>query len=220
MAKKKTKATKSAPAKKQPAKKKNKLSAAEALKKLKAGNKKFLLDTPVSYQDAKERVDFNRGQKPYAVILSCADSRVSPEIMFHAGLDELFVIRVAGNIASTEAIASIEYAVSALNTNLIVVVGHEKCGAVDAALSNAEKTLDLGYNLNTLLSQINPAIASASKKAAYTKDPLTATVKENAKLTAKELRARSSIISKARGVKIASAYYHMIDGKVDFSALA
>lgn len=220
MAKKKTKAAKKSPAKKAPAKKMNKLSAADALQKLKAGNKRYLSDKSVCYQNAEERLDFNRGQKPYAVILSCADSRVSPEIMFNAGLDELFVIRVAGNIASTETIASIEYAVAELNTNLIVVVGHEKCGAVGAALSNADETLDLGYNLNTLLSQINPAIVSASKKVAFKKDPLTATVKENAKLTAKELRTRSTIISKARGVKIASAYYHLVDGKVDFSALA
>ena len=199
-------------------KKVNKLSAAAALKKLKQGNKQFLSDSELYYPSKEQRADFSNGQKPYAAILSCADSRVSPEIMFNAGLDELFVIRVAGNIADTTSIASIEYAVAELNTNLIVVMGHESCGAVNAALANAESTLDLGYNLNNLLAHINPAIASASKKkASFKKDPLATTVKENAKLTAKELKTRSPIISSTRGVKIVWGYYHLITGKVDFS---
>ena len=198
--------------------KSNKHSAIVALKKLQKGNERFLGDAPINYPTAPKRSDFEHGQKPYAAVLCCADSRVSPEIMFNAGLDELFVIRVAGNIANTESIASIEYAVKALNTNLIVVVGHESCGAVGAALKNADQTLDLGYNLNSLLSHINPAIVSAQKKkASFKKDPLTTTVKENAKLTAHQLRERSPIICKTRGVKIVSAYYHLISGKVDFS---
>ena len=199
------------------AKKKNKLSAEAALKRLQDGNKRYLGHEPVNYPTKKDRSDFNNGQKPYAAILSCADSRVSPEIMFNAGLDELFVIRVAGNIADTTSIASIEYAVAHLNTNLIVVVGHEACGAVGAALDNAKSTIDLGYNLNTLVAHITPAVAAAEKKAAFKKDPVTATVKENAKLNALELRARSPIITKTRGVEIVSAYYHLVSGKVDFS---
>lgn len=198
--------------------KKNRLSAEAALQKLKKGNERFLGHDPINYPTEKERADFEDGQKPYAAILSCADSRVSPEVMFNAGLDELFVIRVAGNIANTTSIASIEYAVQALNTNLIVVVGHERCGAVGAALQNADETLNLGHNLNVLLSHINPAIVSAKKKkASFKKDPLATTVKENAKLTAMELRQRSSIIPSTRGVQIVHAYYHLITGKVEFS---
>lgn len=198
--------------------KKNRLSAEAALQKLKKGNERFLGHDPINYPTEKERADFEDGQKPYAAILSCADSRVSPEVMFNAGLDELFVIRVAGNIANTTSIASIEYAVQELNTNLIVVVGHERCGAVGAALQNADETLNLGHNLNVLLSHINPAIVSAKKKkASFKKDPLATTVKENAKLTAMELRQRSSIIPSTRGVQIVHAYYHLITGKVEFS---
>ena len=96
-------------------KKKNKLSAAAALKKLKAGNERFRGHDPLNYPTEKERGDFANGQKPYAAILSCANSRVSPEVMFNAGLDEVFVIRVAGNIADTTSIGSIEYAVTELN---------------------------------------------------------------------------------------------------------
>ena len=208
--------TKQAP--KRPGKKKNKLSAVAALKKLKAGNDRYLNHDPINYPNKRERADFANGQKPYAAILSCADSRVSPEVMFNVGLDEVFVMRVAGNIADTTSIASIEYAVSELNTNLIVVMGHESCGAVGAALANAKSTLNLGYNLNNLLAHITPAIAAAQKKSkSFEKDPIATTVKENAKLTTTELRTRSPIIDKARGVKIVWAYYHLITGKVDFS---
>lgn len=198
-----------------PKKKKNRLSAAAALQKLKTGNERYLAHEPLGYPTEKERGDYSYGQKPYAAILSCADSRVSPEIMFNAGLDELFVIRVAGNIADTTSIASIEYAVTQLNTNLIVVVGHEACGAVGAALANAEDTLDLGHNLNNLLGHITPAVA-ATKNVGKKQRPA-ATIKKNAKLNAEELRRQSPLITKTRGVEIVWAYYHLIDGKVDFS---
>ena len=197
---------------------KNSVSAAAALKKLQAGNERFISHDPVHYQNKNDRKVFEGGQQPYAVILSCADSRVSPEIMFNAGLGELFVLRVAGNIADTTTIGSIEYAVSELNTNLIVVIGHEKCGAVNAALANAASSLDLDYNLNSLLSHLAPAVAAT--KNLQEKNRFVATIKKNAKLQADELRKRSRIISSARGVKIASAYYHLISGKVDFSDLA
>ena len=199
------------------AKKKNRLSAEAALEKLKEGNQRYVKNEPVTYQDLSARDDFKNGQKPYAAILSCADSRVSPEIMFNVGMDEVFVIRVAGNIADTTSIASIEYAVAELNTNLIVVMGHESCGAVGAALANDAEAMDLGYNLNTLLAHINPAVVAAKKKRNYKKDPLAATVKVNAKLTADELRTRSPIISGAKGVKIVWGYYNLITGKVEFS---
>tara|TARA_B110000495_G_scaffold203811_1_gene229698 strand:- start:1041 stop:1670 length:630 start_codon:yes stop_codon:yes gene_type:complete len=196
-------------------KKKNKLSAAAALKKLKVGNERFLRHDPVNYPTEKERADFADGQQPYAAILSCADSRVSPEIMFNAGLDEIFVIRVAGNIADTTSIASIEYAVTELNTNLIVVVGHEACGAVGAALANADSTLDLGYNLNSLLAHMTPAVFETKK--VPKKQRSTATIKANARLNAEALRTRSPMIANERGVKIVWAYYHLITGEVEFS---
>lgn len=197
--------------------KSNKLSAEDALKKLKKGNARFVGHDPINYPTEDERADFEFGQKPYAAVLCCADSRVSPEIMFNAGLDELFVIRVAGNIADTTSIASIEYAVKHLNTNLVVVVGHECCGAVGAALANEETTTDHGYNLNSLLAHITPALVEAKKKKAYDVDPLTTTVKENAKLNAKDLKVRSPIIATTRGVKIVWAHYELITGKVTFS---
>ncbi len=206
-------------AKKKVTAKKNRLSAEAALKKLRAGNERFVAHHALNYPTEEERKPFAGTQWPYAVVLSCADSRVSPEILFNASLNEIFVVRVAGNIADTTSIASIEYAVHQLNTNLIVVLGHEGCGAVNTALATAAETTDLGYNINNLLAHITPAVASAKrKKRSFEKDPLATTVKENAKLNAHELRSRSSIIAQARGVKIVSGYYRLVTGKIDFSA--
>ena len=95
------------------------------------------------------------GQKPYAVILTCSDSRVVPELIFDTGIGELFVIRIAGNVASPSSIASIEYAVTHVDVKLIVVLGHQNCGAVTAALGG----VDNGKNIDHLLNFIQPAIS-------------------------------------------------------------
>lgn len=180
------------------------VNAASALKILKDGNKRFASDRPVhEQQNVARRQELADGQSPFAIILSCADSRVVPELIFDTGLGEIFVVRVAGNIANTSSIASIEYAVAHLNTKLIVVLGHESCGAVGAAVAND----DNGYNLNHLVCHIKPALSNAS---------VNTIVKKNAKLTAKELEARSSIIAKAKakGLQIKPAYYELVSGKV------
>lgn len=189
---------------------KKNLSWDKALKNLKEGNKKFVADKlEGNLQDSKRRKGLTKGQNPYAIILSCADSRVVPELAFDSGLGELFVIRVAGNVANTDTIASIEYAVAHLGVNLIVVMGHESCGAVTAAINGG----DNGYNLNHLLSHITPAIAASKSKG------VNAVVKKNAQMTAKELASRSPIIGKAakkKSFKIVSAYYNLGSGKVNF----
>ena len=113
------------------------------------------------------------------------------------------MVRVAGNVANTSAIASIEYAVAHLGVKLIVVLGHEACGAVQAAMGGG----DNGYNLNHLLAHLAPALGGKS---------VDGVVRKNAKLTAKALEARSEILAKARGLEIAPAYYKLKDGKVSF----
>lgn len=180
------------------------VTSAKALSLLKSGNKRFASDRPVhERQDAARRKELKDGQSPFAVILSCADSRVVPEMIFDTGLGELFVVRVAGNIANTSSIASIEYAVAHLGSKLIVVMGHESCGAVGAAVSDDS----LGYNLNHLVCHIKPALSKSS---------VNTIVKKNAKLTAEELKARSSIIAGAKGLQIVPAYYELGSGKVKF----
>jgi len=124
-------------------------------------------------------------------------------------MGEIFVIRVAGNTANASSIASIEYAVAHLGVNLIVVLGHESCGAVTAAIAGG----DNGHNLNHLLAHIAPAIAASKDQ------EVNAVVKVNASLTSSALAERSAIIRDARdngGLKIAPAFYNLGSGKVDF----
>lgn len=185
-------------------------SAASALKTLKDGNKRFAADKPVyERHDAGTRATLVDGQNPFAIVLSCADSRVIPELVFDTGIGELFVVRVAGNVADTCSIASIEYAVAHLGVNLIVVLGHESCGAVKAALDGG----DNGYNLNMLLAHLGPAVAKPTGKDGAAK--LKNAVKKNAKNSAAELRKRSAILDK-KSLKIVPAYYNLASGKVNF----
>ncbi len=183
----------------------------KSLERLIEGNARFVKDhLDGKLQDSSRRDSLVSGQQPYAIILGCADSRVVPELAFDTGLGELFTVRVAGNIANTSSLASIEYAVAHCGTKLIVVLGHQNCGAVTAAVTGG----DNGYNLNHLLGHITPAIASSAENASINE-----IVKKNAKLTTTELVKRSTIISNAvdsGDVKIVSAYYHLDSGKVEF----
>ena len=119
----------------------------QIIKRLKEGNERYVADKlnhPL--QDHARRVELTKGQQPHTIVLSCADSRVVPELAFDTGLGELFVVRVAGNIANTSSMASIEYAVAHCGSKVIVVLGHESCGAVTAAVAGG----DNGYNLKTV----------------------------------------------------------------------
>ena len=182
----------------------------QVLQRLQDGNARFVDDKlDGQLQGSKRRSELTSGQQPYAIILSCADSRVVPEFAFDTGLGELFVIRVAGNIANSSSIASIEYAVANLGTGIIMVLGHESCGAVTAAVKGG----DNGYNLNHLVAHIAPAVNALGDDASVNE-----IVKKNAALTAEELKNRSSIIRQAvenGQVQIVPAYYNLGSGKVD-----
>jgi len=187
------------------------MTAKDILSRLKDGNARFTKDKlDGKLQNSSRRSALTGGQNPYAIILSCADSRVVPELAFDTGLGELFVLRVAGNVANTSTIASIEYAVAHIGSPVLVVLGHESCGAVTAAVGGG----DNGYNLNHLLSHITPAIAASDKDAS-----VNAVVKKNAEMTVEELKARSSIIGDAvknNKLQIVPAYYNLGSGKVEF----
>lgn len=183
----------------------------DILDRLKSGNERFVEDRlDGKLQDSVRRDELTKGQEPHTIVLSCADSRVVPELAFDAGLGELFVVRVAGNVANTSSMASIEYAVAHCNSKVIVVLGHQSCGAVTAAVAGG----DNGHNLNHLLAHISPAI-SVSKEGADIND----VVKANARLTTQELLSRSATIRDfvERGeVLIVPAYYNLDSGKVEF----
>ena len=180
------------------------------LSQLKAGNERYVNDQVTAEgRDSTRRAELTTGQAPWAIVLSCADSRVAPEVLFDTGLGELFVVRVAGNVANTSSIDSIEYAVAHIGTPVIVVLGHQACGAVGAALAGG----DNGYNLNHLLAHIAPAIAESDEK---TSD---AVVTTNAQLTANDLVERSAIIRDAVAggkLRIVPAVYSLDTGTVTY----
>ena len=187
------------------------MNSQKVLSRLKAGNERFVDDKlDGKLQCSSRRSALTGGQEPYAIILSCADSRVVPELCFDTGLGELFVVRVAGNVANTSSIGSIEYAVAHIGCPLLVVMGHQSCGAVTAAVGGGNN----GYNINHLLAHVTPAIAEAGDGA-----DVNTIVKKNAELTATELASRSSIIADAIAagkLEVVPAYYALETGQVEF----
>lgn len=187
------------------------LTIDEIIGRLKQGNENFVADKlDGKLQDSTRRESLTGGQAPHTIILSCADSRVVPELAFDAGIGELFIIRVAGNVANTSSIASIEYAVAHLGSQVLMVMGHQSCGAVTAAAAGG----DNGPNLNHLLGHIKPAVDACGAGT-----EINTIVKKNAQMVADELCAKSSIIKDAVDsgkVKVVSTYYNLDSGKVDF----
>ena len=189
------------------------LTADQALRKLQEGNERFghnQLTHP--HEDMNWRFSLVEGQKPYAVVVACSDSRVTPEIVFDQGLGDLFVIRVAGNIAKDKVIGSIEYAVAHLGVNLIVVMGHESCGAVAASLE-----IDLpGGHIDALVQQIRPAVLAAQEMEG---DLLTNAVRINAKMVARNIQDADPYIRvghREGRVRVVPSYYRLSDGFVEF----
>lgn len=183
----------------------------EALEKLKAGNKRFV-DMKLSDKElAKRRTATANGQQPYAIILACADSRVAPELIFDETIGDLFVIRVAGNVVDPDVLGSIEYAVEHLGTRLIVVLGHDKCGAVTAALSDEP----LHGNLGELIHKVDGGKGLPADKAAA----LAEAVRHNAIHQAQEMLSKSEPIKKAvdeHQVQVESAVYSLDSGTVSW----
>ena len=185
---------------------------AAALERLKEGNSRFVDGKSVAKKiDANRRKELAEGQHPFAVILTCADSRVAPELVFDQGLGDVFVLRVAGNIADRTEIASIEYAVGQLHVPLVVVIGHEKCGAVAAALDGKPLPGDLGW----LIKQIHVGDQLPENKA----DRLNAGIKANALHAADELKQKSSVIKElaaTKRIQIVTGIYSLTSGKVEW----
>jgi carbonic anhydrase len=199
---------------------------AAALEHLKTGNSRFAegkLAHP--HTSGPERKELAKGQHPEAIILSCSDSRVPPELVFEKGLGELFTVRVAGNILGAATVASIEYAAEHLGSRLIVVMGHESCGAVKAALSTAYGQSTGSYDLDSLISSIqgnldgrrfDRAIASAHIADDKT---LRKPVMANVDAVATDLIKRSKIVARLVGegkLRIVRGIYSLETGKVDF----
>lgn len=189
------------------------VSVEAALARLTDGNKRFVagaLTHPA--QSIERRAETAQGQHPFAVILTCADSRLSPEIIFDQGLGDLFVVRNAGNLVDDLVLGSIEYAVEHLHAPLIVVLGHTKCGAVSAAVAGGEAP----GHIKSIVASLSPAVGLAKKKPG---DPVDNAVRIAAKLSAAALAQNEPILGelvKAGKIKVLAARYDIANGQVEF----
>ncbi len=200
-----------------------------ALHKLMDGNKHFVKNTLTNgaRSNVATRASLANSQKPYAIILSCSDSRVPPEIIFDQGLGEIFVIRVAGNIPDPIVLGSIEYAAEHLGTSLIMVLGHERCGAVTATV-DAKGQSSGSENIDAIVKEIEPSVARATKDCAACKDEkdcaatkksafVDCAIVNNAKIVAAELTQNSAILrhlTEEKKISIVAAKYDLDDGTV------
>ncbi len=192
--------------------------APTGLARLKAGNAKFVANPAQALPfDAEKRAALVKGQTPFASILTCADSHVPPEIVFHTGVGDLFVARAAGHVADRSVLASLEYAADHLHVPLLVVMGHEMCSAVKSTL-DTPVTQSLGPNLDYVLKAIRPA---AMRTAGQTGDGrLRAAILENVEDTINELMKSSTLLkhrSESGTLTLVGAYYELATGRVHFS---
>ena len=184
----------------------NSISAAEALERLKNGNKIFLNSKTGSGDISPEkRLDTcENGQFPYAIIITCSDSRVIPESIFNAGIGELFVIRVAGNVMDDHQLGSVEYAASHLGAKLIVVMGHDHCGAVDAAINHDPD----GY-IKFITDEIRLAVGDETDEEEA--------CRLNVRRSIEIIKSSFAIHEEAEhGLRVTGALYHLEDGTVEF----
>jgi len=194
------------------------LTPTQALDLLKKGNDTSLTDSPVrAVQGRDRRLEIARGQAPIAVLVSCSDSRVPPELLFGRGLGELFIVRNAGNTVDTAALGSIEYGVAQLGVPLVVVMGHERCGAVEAAVSVVRDGASFPGSIGRMIEPIVPAVIRAQRQGG---DLLDAAVRENIRGVVNRLRTASEpmLLDPLRTgkLRIIGARYDLDDGDVDF----
>jgi carbonic anhydrase len=187
------------------------LDPEQALKRLLDGNQRFVSQQLTNPDRSKARLkELAQTQHPFATILSCADSRVAPEILFDEGMGDLFDVRVAGNVVSPEVLGSLEYAVAVLNTPLVMILGHERCGAVTAAVKNER----LSNNVSALVKAIAPAISKVKDKDG---DLIERAVVANVHYQIEQLKQNSVILSERSlegKLKVVGGRYDLDSGEV------
>jgi carbonic anhydrase len=193
----------------------NVLTPDASLKRLLKGNSRYVEGVAVRHDFRHEREALAGGQNPYAAILSCADSRIAPEYAFDSGRGDLFVCRVAGNFANPESIASLEYAVAELGTPLIFVLGHDKCGAIDATIKSLKDGTTLPGHLPSLVEALAPSVKAVSQQEG---DTLANAIRQNVIDNVAKLRGAGPILSAAveQGkLKVVGGIYRLRDGRVE-----
>lgn len=193
------------------------ISRNEALARLRDGNARYASGHPQEWTAGLEKREelAAGGQHPFACIVTCSDSRVPPEILFDQSLGDLFIVRLAGNVASPEAVASVEYAVEHLHVPVVVVLGHSQCGAVRAALASCQH--ETPGPMGQLMSHICPAVKSVRDKGFSEEELYSATINENARMAAEQLMRSSRVIDDAiqsDHVTLLSAIYDIHGGTV------
>ena len=179
------------------------------------GNERFYQNLKVQRNLQQQVLETSKGQYPFAVVLSCIDSRVPAELVFDQGIGDMFSVRVAGNIINEDILGSMEYACKVAGSKIIVVMGHTKCGAVTSACKHVE----LG-NITSLLSKIQPAVKEVETKGTeMTQDEIELVSEKNVKLSIERIREESQILAdleKEGQIEIVGAMYNVSDGMVTF----
>jgi carbonic anhydrase len=202
-------------AQKAPPKPQNDLSSDAALDRLKKGNARYVKGVTKRHDFTHEREALTKGQNPFAGILSCADSRIGPELAFDTARGDLFVCRLAGNFLNDDVIASFEYGVSVLNVPLLMVLGHQSCGAIDAAIKSIKDGTTLPGHLPSLVTALTPAVKGSAGQPG---DALDNAIKQNVILTVEKLKTASPIIDKFvadKKVRVVGGVYRLDTGKVE-----
>lgn len=200
------------------------IPAIEALDRLREGNRRFVADERSHATDASRshRGDLAKGQEPFAIILGCSDSRVPAEIVFDQGLGDLFVIRVAGNIVAPSQIGSVEFAAEKFGTRLVVVLGHSRCGAIEATLEQLSRPgAAESRNLRSIVDRVRPSVeALLATELRHDPDALIRdAVRANVRVSASQLRHGSELLETliARdGLVVVGAEYSLESGEVEF----
>ena len=200
------------------------ISAREGLERLREGNRRFAAGMPggETLASRTRRHELTTGQEPFAIILGCSDSRVPAEIVFDQGLGDLFVIRVAGNIVAASQIGSVEFAAERFGTPLVVVLGHSRCGAVQATLEELMRpTENQSRNLQSIVNRIRPSVeVLLATELRHDPDALVRhAIRTNARVSANHLRHGSDVLEnliQANRLIVVAAEYSLETGLVDF----
>lgn len=186
------------------------LSSKEALQKLVEGNERFIKeDYSNQHIDKDYRKELTKGQNPFAIVVTCSDSRVAPELLFDQGLGDIFVIRTAGEVVDKLELGSIEYAVEHLGVNLVIVLGHESCGAVGAVIKGG----DIPKNISYIADEIKPAVDKAKTQKGNLEENA---IKNNVDLIVNKIKKNSEIIEESKDCKVIGGVYSITTGKVEF----
>lgn len=193
----------------------NMVSPDAALERLMKGNARYVDGIARRHDFKHEREALSKGQNPFAAVLSCADSRIAPEYCFDTARGDVFVCRVAGNFANDDIVASFEYAVEALNTPVILVLGHESCGAIAATIKSLKEGATLPGHLPALVTALAPAVRAAQGAPG---DLLANAVARNVMLNVDRLRNSSPILRSFvddKKVRVVGGVYHLASGRVE-----